>query len=162
MAPYFRIATGALAPPPTPSTSPAVTPISPTSSTAPKIPIGVLPANPTLLAQMEEANAKELARLDERLQEAEKTEGESEISEALRARADHLTRIGDKEKAVEAQTLALAKTPGLGSRIDIVLTLARIGFFFGDNKLVTDNLAKAEKCAFLIIPLFNANVIFID
>jgi len=88
---------------------------------------------------------KKLAELDERLQEAEKTEGESEISEALRAKANYLTRIGHKEKAVEAQTLALEKTPGLGSRIDIVLTLARIGFFFGDNKLVTENLTKAEK-----------------
>ncbi|KAF7974274.1 hypothetical protein HWV62_13070 [Athelia sp. TMB] len=143
MAPYFRIASGSPLPS-TPSSSSSV-PTSPTTSTISKVPVGVLPANPTLLAKMEEANVKKLAELDLRLQEAEKTEGESEISEALRAKADYLTRIGDKEKAVEAQTLALEKTPGLGSRIDIVLTLARIGFFFGDNKLVTDHLTKAEK-----------------
>ncbi|KAG5635822.1 hypothetical protein H0H81_010009 [Sphagnurus paluster] len=103
-----------------------------------------LPLDPALLTTMETANAEELKRLDERLAEAEKTEGESEISDALKARANHLTRIGDKEAAVEAQKLALEKTPGLGSRIDIVLTLARIGFFFGDNDLVTSNLTKAE------------------
>ncbi|KAI6018414.1 26S proteasome subunit RPN7-domain-containing protein [Pisolithus marmoratus] len=75
-------------------------------------------------------------------------QGESEISDALKARANHLTRIGDEEfvyAAVAAQRLALEKTPGLGSRIDITLTLLRIGFFFGDNTLITDNLARAEK-----------------
>jgi 26S proteasome regulatory subunit N7 len=51
---------------------------------------------------------------------------------------------------VEAQKLALGKTPGLGSRIDIVLTLVRIGFFFGDHQLITTNLAKAETCVFFI------------
>jgi 26S proteasome regulatory complex component, contains PCI domain len=45
---------------------------------------------------------------------------------------------------VEAQKVALTKTPGLGSRIDIVLTLVRIGFFFGDHQLITTHLAKAE------------------
>ncbi|KAF9220127.1 PCI-domain-containing protein [Gyrodon lividus] len=104
-----------------------------------------LDADPALLESMEKANEEELKKLDERLAEAEKTEGESEISDALKARANHLTRVGDKERAVVAQKLALEKTPGLGSRIDISLTLIRIGFFFGDNPLITENLAKAEK-----------------
>jgi len=63
----------------------------------------------------------------------------------LNKKANYLTRIGDKERAVEAQLLALKKTPGLGSRIDIVLTLVRIGFFFGDHKLITTHLTQAEK-----------------
>jgi len=83
--------------------------------------------------------------LDDRLAEAEKTEGESEISDALKAKANHYTRIGDKDRALEAQNLALEKTPGLGSRIDIVLTIVRIAFFFNDNDLITSNMAKAEK-----------------
>lgn len=45
---------------------------------------------------MERENEEELKKLDERLQEAEKTEGESEIADALKARATYLTRIGDK------------------------------------------------------------------
>jgi 26S proteasome regulatory subunit N7 len=53
---------------------------------------------------------------------------------------------------VTAQKLALEKTPGLGSRIDISLTLIRIGFFFGDNALITENLAKAEKSVDFITP----------
>jgi 26S proteasome regulatory subunit N7 len=45
---------------------------------------------------MEKENEEELKRLDERLEEAEKTEGETEIADALKARATYLTRIGDK------------------------------------------------------------------
>lgn len=56
---------------------------------------GALVADPALLEEMEKANDEELKKLDERLAEAEKTEGESEISDALKARANHLTRIGD-------------------------------------------------------------------
>jgi len=106
---------------------------------------GALTSDPALLEEMEKANEEELTKLDERLAEAEKTEGESEISDALKARANHLTRIGDREKAVAAQKLALEKTPGLGSRIDISLALIRIGLFFGDNDLIIQNLEKAEK-----------------
>jgi 26S proteasome regulatory subunit N7 len=50
---------------------------------------------------------------------------------------------------VEAQTLALEKTPGLGARIDIVLTLVRIGFFFADHEMITSNLTKAEEYVIL-------------
>ncbi|KAJ8507309.1 hypothetical protein ONZ45_g10317 [Pleurotus djamor] len=103
-----------------------------------------VPLDSDLLAKLEKANSDELQKLDDRLAEAEKQEGESEISDALRARANYLTRIGDKDRATAAQKLALEKTPGLGTRIDIVLTLIRIGFFFGDHDLITENLTKAE------------------
>jgi 26S proteasome regulatory subunit N7 len=56
----------------------------------------ILPLDKSLLAEMEAANEEELKKLDERLAEAEKIEGESEISDALKARANYLTRIGDK------------------------------------------------------------------
>lgn len=107
-------------------------------------PSSVLAIHQSTLDTMEKANADELQRLDERLAEAEKTEGESEISDALKARANYFTRIGEKDKALDAQKLALEKTPGLGSRIDIVLTIVRIGFFFGDNDVITQNMRKAE------------------
>jgi 26S proteasome regulatory subunit N7 len=59
-------------------------------------PTSVLPINQLTLDSMEKANADELQRLDDRLAEAEKTEGESEISDALKARANFFTRIGEK------------------------------------------------------------------
>ncbi|PSR75336.1 hypothetical protein EW026_g4149 [Hermanssonia centrifuga] len=105
---------------------------------------GALPSDQTILESLENANKEELAKLDERVAEAEKQEGESDIADALKARANYLTKIGDKDKSIEAQKVALEKTAGAGSRIDVVLTLIRIGFFFGDNTLVTENMAKAE------------------
>ncbi|KIO04261.1 hypothetical protein M404DRAFT_950755 [Pisolithus tinctorius Marx 270] len=52
---------------------------------------------------MEKANEEQLKKLDECLAEAQKTEGESEISDTLKVRANHLTQIGDKDVAVTAQ-----------------------------------------------------------
>ena len=124
-----------------------------------------------LLDTMEQQNKDELQKIEDRLAEAEKQEGETEISDALRAKATYLTRIGDKvracfippifslseertdvcgavdfqDRAIEAQKLALEKTPGLGARIDIVLTLVRIGFFFADHEMITSNLTKADE-----------------
>lgn len=68
MAPYYRIVTAA----------------------------NVLPLDAVLLETMEKANKEELDKLELRRAEAEKTEGESDIADALRARASYLTRIGDK------------------------------------------------------------------
>ncbi|KAG1814815.1 hypothetical protein EV424DRAFT_1629636 [Suillus variegatus] len=95
---------------------------------------GALTPDSALLESMEKDSEEELKkRLDERLAKAEKQEGESDISDALKARANHLTRIGDNEAAAAA--------------IDAVLTLIRLGFFFGDDGLMTENLPKAERCA---------------
>jgi 26S proteasome regulatory subunit N7 len=58
---------------------------------------------------------------------------------------------------LQAQNLALEKTPGLGSRIDITLTIVRLGFFFSDTEIVTTNMDKAEKCVYFQTPfLFNS------
>ncbi|EKM54947.1 uncharacterized protein PHACADRAFT_255184 [Phanerochaete carnosa HHB-10118-sp] len=106
---------------------------------------GALPLDPTLLESLEKANKEELEKLDDRLSEAEKIEGESDIADALRARANYFTQIGDKEKSLEAQKIALEKTAGLGSKIDMALTMIRIGLFFGDNDLIQEYMAKAEE-----------------
>lgn len=49
-----------------------------------------------LLTQLDAQCKKELDALEEKIQEAEKMEGESEIGEAWRAKAMYLTRIGEK------------------------------------------------------------------
>jgi len=98
-----------------------------------------------LVKRLEDKNKAELEVLEQKLKEAEETEGETEISEALRAKASYLTKIGEKDAAVAAQNLASSKTPGVGARIDISITLVRIGFFFNDYKLIESNITAAEK-----------------
>ena len=73
---------------------------------------------------MEKTNKEELEKLDERLKEAEKTEGESEISDALKAKANYLTRVGDK---VRFRTFTPSFTPPFPLPLPPLSTFARIG-----------------------------------
>ncbi|GJJ10560.1 hypothetical protein Clacol_004787 [Clathrus columnatus] len=133
MAPYYRALTSVLDP--STSTSP------PTNTTAP------IPFDTDLYNEMVAINKEALDKFDKQLEEAEKTEGESDIADILRNKAMYLVRIGDKENALAAITVALEKNPGLGSKIDLALTLVRMGFFFGDQELIKENLAKASELA---------------
>ena len=98
----------------------------------------------TWLAAMKESNVAEAAKLAEKLTDAEQNEGESEIAAALLARAEFLTRIGEKTDALAAYDDALAKTVALGPKLDVMLAKLRIGLFFEDLKLVTSTIDKAK------------------
>ncbi|KAB0396020.1 hypothetical protein E2I00_009539, partial [Balaenoptera physalus] len=97
-----------------------------------------------LLSKMKKANEDELKRLDEELEDAEKNLGESEIRDAMMAKAEYLCRIGDKEGALTAFRKTYDKTVALGHRLDIVFYLLRIGLFYMDNDLITRNTEKAK------------------
>ena len=57
---------------------------------------GALPLDKSVLASLEQANTDELKKLEERLEEAKTQEGESDIADALKAKANYYTQIGDK------------------------------------------------------------------
>ncbi|CDZ97313.1 26S proteasome regulatory complex, subunit RPN7/PSMD6 [Phaffia rhodozyma] len=97
-----------------------------------------------LLSKLQAANETALAKFETEIKEAEDSMGETEVSDVLRKKAAYLTKIGDKERSLAALELALEKTPGIGARIDIVLTIIRVGFFFNDNNIITTNLPKAS------------------
>lgn len=60
-----------------------------------------------LLNTMKKANEEELKRLDDVLEDAEKNLGESEIRDAMMAKAEYLIRIGDKvNPSLSAQTIS--------------------------------------------------------
>lgn len=58
-----------------------------------------------LLSRMKKANDEELKRLDDVLEDAEKNLGESEIRDAMMAKAEYLIRIGDKVGALSVRLL---------------------------------------------------------
>ncbi|KAK7916737.1 hypothetical protein WMY93_012498 [Mugilogobius chulae] len=97
-----------------------------------------------LLSRMKKANEEELKRLDDVLEDAEKNLGESEIRDAMMAKAEYLIRIGDKEGALTAFRKTYDKTVALGHRLDIVFYLLRIGLFYMDSDLITRNSEKAK------------------
>jgi 26S proteasome regulatory subunit N7 len=120
-----------------------------------------------LLDTLREKNVQELKKLDDKLEDAEKNLGEMEISDALRARASYLAKIGEnvrsaigidksrvatdfcvhQEKALAAYETAFKKQAGLGSKIDLRLAAIRVGFFHGDHKTITSYIEKAKECA---------------
>ncbi|KAG6897664.1 hypothetical protein C0993_007378, partial [Termitomyces sp. T159_Od127] len=102
---------------------------------------------------METTNADELKKLNERLEEASNTEGESEISDALEARAKVrcLTcalsladaRTGPRNRSAESRTRQTTEHR-LVHRHRLLPRPHRL--LLGDSNLITSSLSKAEAC----------------
>ena len=101
------------------------------------------PINATLEAAMSDKNAQELAQLNDRLADAEQNLGDIEVLEALLAKARLFSRIGDKDKALEAFEVASEKPQSINQKILVTLHVIRIGLFFSDLELVEKNIKKA-------------------
>jgi len=97
-----------------------------------------------LLDRMKKENETELKTLNDAIEEAETSMGETEIREANLKKAEYLSRIGDKEEAVKAFTKTYDKTVSLGQRLDLVFHNIRLGLFYIDHSLITRNLEKAK------------------
>ena len=67
-----------------------------------------LPLDNALLESLEKSNKEEIEKLEERLEEAKTQEGESDIADVLRAKANYLTRIGDKVRVIQNIRLPLS------------------------------------------------------
>ncbi len=97
-----------------------------------------------LLDSMLQKNAAEVKKLDEKIADAEENLGESEVREALLAKALFFIRIGEKDKALEQLKITEAKTVAVGQKMDLVFHTLRLGFFFLDFKLISVNIEKAK------------------
>ncbi|ODV78352.1 PCI-domain-containing protein [Suhomyces tanzawaensis NRRL Y-17324] len=96
----------------------------------------------TKFAQKNEENAT-LLKL--RIKEAEgEDETEWDILSATLRLAEHYTTIVDHKNAVETYKKALELPQSTGSKIDILLTLTRIEFFFNDYQLVSKYLEQTK------------------
>ncbi|KAL8286307.1 hypothetical protein RQP46_004795 [Phenoliferia psychrophenolica] len=104
----------------------------------------LLTVDPLLLPKLQAKNTEELKKLEEKLEDAQKNLGETEISDALKAKAQYLARIGNKDDALKAHEVSLEKSAGLGSRIDIRLAMIRVGFFHNDHTVISENIEKAQ------------------
>ena len=93
---------------------------------------------------MKAKNETEIKRLDEAIEDAEKTAGEMEVREANLAKAEYYSLIGDKEKALTALRQTYEKTVSLGHRLDIIFHQIRIGLFYMDHSLIARNIDKAK------------------
>ncbi|CBF85832.1 hypothetical protein AN1922.2 [Aspergillus nidulans FGSC A4] len=102
------------------------------------------PWDEALYQSLVEDNRKELAEFQKEEDEAEEAAGDTEVQAARGKRAEFWARVGDKDKAIESHETLLEKTTFLGSKIDLVLAMIRIGLFFGDTLYVKKNIERAE------------------
>ncbi|KAI9708591.1 MAG: hypothetical protein M1820_003809 [Bogoriella megaspora] len=106
-----------------------------------------LPWDEQLYEELKKDNEKELEEIQKEEDEATEKAGETEIQGARAKRAEFWAKVGDKERAISAYEEAFEKTGILGTRIDLVLAIIRVGLFFGDKLLVKKNV---ERCGSLV------------
>lgn len=96
-------------------------------------------------AAMQAKNQEQLAELEEKIKDAETNLGEQEVRESLLAKAELLTKLGDREAAVKAFDATEEKTTGFGNKMDLVFSQIRLLMFHEDWREVKKLLAKAKQ-----------------
>jgi len=89
-------------------------------------------------------NEEKIKEFEEKIDDAVKNLGETEVRESHLAKSEFLCRIGEKDAAESAFRITADKTVGSGQRLDIIFTLIRMGFFYNDKDLVKRNIQKAK------------------
>ncbi len=79
-------------------------------------------------------NTKQLEEMDEAITKAEAEEGEMEVNEALRKKAEYLGTLCDYERAKEAYTKSFEKTVPAGAKIDMMFAQLRLSIFFNKSR----------------------------
>ncbi|KAH8705009.1 putative proteasome regulatory particle subunit [Talaromyces proteolyticus] len=110
-----------------------------------KIPQRVdLPWDEKLYDTLKEENKKELESFQKEEEEAAEAAGDTEVLAAQGKRAEFWARVGDKDKAIQTYEAVLEKTSILGTKIDLVLAMVRVGLFFGDKFFVKQTVERAN------------------
>mmetsp|Transcript_223 Transcript_223/g.728 ORF Transcript_223/g.728 Transcript_223/m.728 type:complete len:398 (-) Transcript_223:98-1291(-) len=99
----------------------------------------------TLLQSMLDSNAKHLAEVEEKIKDAEENLGESEVREALLAKANFLANIGDKEAAFAAFEATEGKTVAMGQKMDLMFSILRMQIFFNEWHGVKASIDKTKR-----------------
>ncbi|KAK4219989.1 putative 26s proteasome regulatory subunit rpn7 protein [Rhypophila decipiens] len=103
-----------------------------------------IPWDEELYQSLEAENNKELEEFQKEEDEAVEKAGDTEIMAAKGKRAEFWARVGDKEKAIAAYEDVFDKTGVLGTKIDLVLAIVRMGLFYGDKQLVKKHVERAK------------------
>merc|ERR1712228_280254 len=93
---------------------------------------------------LKKANEEELEKIEEKIKDAKENLGDIEVRDALLQKADFYNRIGDKDNAIEGYKVAFEKTVGVGGKLDNILTVIRIAFFFDDKELAKKEIDRAK------------------
>ncbi|CDK24637.1 unnamed protein product [Kuraishia capsulata CBS 1993] len=90
-------------------------------------------------------NTSKVEELTRKIAEVdEEDEGELEIARGWTKLGEYYAQIGDRENAVTTLRKAIELAASTGSKIDLLLTIARVGFFFDDKKFVKETLDQSN------------------
>lgn len=100
-----------------------------------------------LVSELKKKNEEKLAQLNKKIADAEELEGDQDIRDATIDKAHYLAQIGDKDEAMKVFSTVFQedKKVPLGVKLDVTFSFLRIGLFYNDRKLITENIAKARK-----------------
>ncbi|KAI9850535.1 MAG: hypothetical protein M1838_005544 [Thelocarpon superellum] len=102
------------------------------------------PWDEKLYDELTASNEQELKAFKTEEAEAAEKAGETEVQAAKGKRAEFWARVGDKDEAIASFEAVFEKTGVLGTRIDVVLAIIRLGLFFVDKILVKKNVDRAK------------------
>lgn len=98
-----------------------------------------------LYNHLAEINEKKIKELKKVVQEAEsEEETEADVVTSTIKLAEYYAEIIDRQNATETYNKVLLLSPSTGVKIDVLLTLARIEFFFKDYPGVSKHLSEVE------------------
>ncbi|KAB8293804.1 hypothetical protein EYC80_009287 [Monilinia laxa] len=103
-----------------------------------------LPWDEALYQKLTKENDEELEGFKKEEEEAAEKAGETEVQAARGKRAEFWARVGDKDRAIAAYEEVFEKTGVLGTKIDLVLAIIRMGLFYGDKLLVKKHVDRAK------------------
>lgn len=101
---------------------------------------GLLKLDESELEKMQKVNADEIKELRAAIEVAEEAEDEIQIVETWVNLGNYQAKICAREDAEATLRKALELTASSGARIDILLTITRLGFFFRDRKFVGEQI----------------------
>lgn len=96
------------------------------------------------LEQVQSSNAQQLQELEDKIKDAEENLGETEVRDALHAKATFLGKIGDREAATKAYAATEEKTASGGSKADMVFSQIRLAIMYQDWQCVKKLLVRAK------------------
>jgi 26S proteasome regulatory subunit N7 len=103
-----------------------------------------LPWDEDLYEKLKKENDEELEGFKKEEEEAAEKAGDTEVQAARGKRAEFWARVGDKDRAIAAYEEVFEKTGVLGTKIDLVLAIIRMGLFYGDKLLAKKHVDRAK------------------
>jgi len=104
------------------------------------------PVDEAKLKDMKEKTSKYLSDLEEKINDAVENLGDSEVRDALTAKAEYLCKIGEpKEKRMLAFKIAEEKTVAIGHKLDMVFSQLIMSIFDGDFQMMRRLIEKCKQ-----------------